>query len=336
MTGFRLAAVQAAPVFLDREATVAKGIALIEEAAENDAELIGFPETWIPGYPWWIWLDSPAWGIQFVPRYHESSLVVDGPAVRMLADAARRNDIHVVMGYSEKAGGSLYMGQMVISGGGEVVATRRKLKPTHVERSVFGEGDGSDLAVHELDIGRVGGLCCWEHLQPLTKFAMYSQNEQIHVASWPSFSLYRGLAYALGPELNSAASQMYAAEGGCYVIASSATVSEEMVELLCDTPRKRELLRPGGGFSMIYGPDGSPLAEPLPEEAEGIVYADADLAMIAIAKSAADPAGHYSRPDVTRLLLNRAPANRVETLEPALASVSPIADAEPTPGAVEP
>ncbi len=329
MTGVRLAAVQAAPVFLDREATVAKGVALIEEAARNGARLIGFPETWIPGYPWWIWLGSPAWGMQFVPRYHASSLELGSPEAQRIADAARENDIHVVMGYSEKAGGSLYMGQLLASREGEVVATRRKLKPTHVERSVFGEGDGSHLAVHELDVGRVGGLCCWEHLQPLSKYAMYSQNEQIHVASWPSFSLYRGMAYALGPELNTSASQMYAAEGGCYVIASSAVVSQEMVDLLCDTPDKRELLRVGGGFSMIFGPDGAPLCEPLPEDAEGILYADADPAMIAIAKSAADPAGHYSRPDVTRLLLIHAPAPRVETLEPPIAAAQPVPDAEP-------
>lgn len=326
---FRLAAVQAAPVFLDRDATIDKGVALIEEAARNGADLVGFPETWVPGYPWWIWLGSPAWGMQFVPTYHESSLVLDSPATARIVDAARENDIHVVMGYSEKAGGSLYMGQMLVSRRGEVIAARRKLKPTHVERSVFGEGDGSHLAVHDLDIGRVGGLCCWEHLQPLSKYAMYSQDEQVHVASWPSFSLYRGMAYALGPELNTAASQMYAAEGQCYVIASSATVSQEMVDLLCDTADKRELLRVGGGFSMIFGPDGAPLCEPLAEDAEGILYADANTAMIAIAKSAADPAGHYARPDVTRLLLNRVPAPRVETLEPSISLEPAVIVAEP-------
>jgi len=329
---FRLAAVQAAPVFLDRDATIAKGVALIEEAARSGAQLVGFPETWIPGYPWWIWLGSPAWGMQFVPRYHESSLVVASPEAQRLAGAARENDIHVVMGYSEKAGGSLYMGQMLIRRDGEVVAARRKLKPTHVERSVFGEGDGSDLAVHDLDLGKVGGLCCWEHLQPLTKYAMYSQGEEIHVASWPSFSLYRGMAYALGPELNTAASQMYAAEGQCFVIAASATVSQEMVDLLCDTPDKRELLRPGGGFSMIFGPDGAPLCEPLPEVEEGILYADCDTAMIAVAKSAADPVGHYSRPDVTRLLFNPAPAPRVETLEPPPGPAPPARKTEPGGG----
>lgn len=309
---FKVAAVQAAPVFLEKDATLDKGIGLIAEAARSGADLIAFPEVWVPGYPWWIWLGSPAWGMQFVQRYHDNSLVLGSSDVDRLVDSARDNDINVVMGYSEKAGGSLYMGQMIIDRDGTIVATRRKLKPTHVERTVFGEGDGSHIAVHDLDVGRVGALCCWEHLQPLTKYAMYSMNEQVHIASWPSFSLYRGLAYALGPELNTAANQMYAAEGQCFVVASCATVSEEMIDMLCDSPDKEELLRAGGGFAMVFGPDGQPLADPLPEDEEGLVYADIDLGMISIAKSAADPVGHYSRPDVTRLLLNTSESPRVE------------------------
>ena len=176
--------------------------------------------------------------MQFVPRYHENSLRLNSPQVELITEAARENDIHVVMGYSEKAGGSLFMGQMIIDRTGNIVAARRKLKPTHAERTVFGEGDGSDLAVYELDIGRLGALNCWEHLQPLTKYAMYSMNEEIHVGSWPSFSLYRGMAYALGPELNTAASQIYAAEGQCFVLAACTTVSPEMIDTLCDTPEK--------------------------------------------------------------------------------------------------
>lgn len=312
---FKAAVVQAAPVFLDRDGTINKGISLIKDAAEKGAKLIAFPEVWIPGYPWWIWLGAPAWGMQFVQRYHENSLILKSPQMERLTEAARENDIHVVMGYSEKAGGSLYMGQMIIDQTGEIIATRRKLKPTHAERTVFGEGDGSHLAVHDLDIGRLGALNCWEHLQPLTKYAMFSMQEQIHVASWPSFSLYRGIAYALGPELNTAASQMYAAEGQCFVLAACATVSTEMITALCDTPDKHEMLKPGGGFSMIFGPDGQPLAEHLPEDVEGILYAEIDLAMISIAKSAADPVGHYSRPDVTRLLLNPNPAPPVQYMK---------------------
>jgi aliphatic nitrilase len=328
---FRAAAVQAAPVFLDLDASIDKAIGLIEEAAAQGAKLVAFPETWLPGYPWFIWLDSPAWGMQFIQRYHDNSLVYGSPQAERLTAAAKANDIMVVMGHSEKHGGSLYMGQWIIGADGQTVAQRRKLKPTHVERTIYGEGDGSDLAVWETPLGRVGALCCWEHLQPLSKYAMYAQNEQVHVAAWPSFSLYRGGAYALGHEVNNAASRIYAVEGQCFVIAPCATVSAEMVAMLCgDDPTKRQLLLEGGGYATIYAPDGQLMHEPLPEGVEGLVYADLDLGMISLAKAAADPAGHYSRPDVTRLLLDRTPGDRVVLRQrPQAADTARASDEEP-------
>ena len=327
---FRAAAIQAAPVFLDLDASIDKAIKLIAEAASNGAKLIAFPETWLPGYPWFIWLDSPAWGMQFIQRYHDNSLVYGSPQAERLAQAAKDHDIVVVMGHSEKQGGSLYMGQWIIGADGETIAQRRKLKPTHVERTMFGEGDGSDLAVHDTPLGRVGALCCWEHLQPLSKYAMYAQNEQVHIAAWPSFSLYRGGAYALGPEVNNAASRIYAVEGSCFVIAPCATVSKEMVATLCgDDPMKKQLLLEGGGFTAIYAPDGQLMHQPLPEGSEGIVYADLDLGMISLAKAAADPAGHYARPDVTRLLLDRTPGDRVVIRKRQGAEVARESDDEP-------
>ena len=331
---YRAAAVQAAPVFLDLDASITKAITLIAEATAQGARLIAFPETWLPGYPWFIWLDSPAWGMQFIQRYHDNSLVYGSPQAERLVAAAREHTITVVMGHSEKAGGSLYMGQWIIGPDGATIAQRRKLKPTHVERTVFGEGDGSDLSVHDTPLGRVGALCCWEHLQPLSKYAMYAQNEQVHIAAWPSFSLYRGGAYALGAEVNNAASRIYAVEGGCFVLAPCATVSAEMVQMLCgDDPVKRQLLLEGGGFTGIYAPDGQLISTPLPEGQEGLVYADLDLGMISLAKAAADPAGHYSRPDVTRLLLDKTPGDRVVLRQRTAAVVEPGAAAEPAASA---
>ena len=314
---YKVAVVQAAPVFLDLDATVEKGIAFIEEAAGNGARLIGFPETWIPGYPWWIWLESPIGGLRFVQRYHENSLRKDSPQSQKLCDAARKNNIVVVMGASERDGGSLYIAQFFIDSDGALLDVRRKLKPTHVERTVFGDGHGNNLRVYDTELGRIGGLCCWEHLQPLSKYAMYAQNEQIHIGAWPTFSLYRDKAYSLGPELNMAVSSVYAAEGQCYFLAPCGVISEDMVELMADTPTKQELLPSGGGHAMVFGPDGAPLCDYLDENAEGLLYADIDLGAISIAKSFADPAGHYSRPDVTRLLLNTTPMAPMEILHTA-------------------
>ncbi len=307
----RVAVVQAEPKWLDLAAGVDQVAGLIADAAAGGARLIAFPETFLPGYPWWIWLDSPAWGMRFVPRYSESSMTRDGAELTRIAAAAAEHGVHVVLGFSEKAGGSLYMAQAFIDDTGRVLSVRRKLKPTHVERAVFGEGDGSDLQVHETKLGRLGGLNCWEHFQPLTKYTMYSLGEQIHVGSWPSFSVYRGGAQALGPEVNTAASLVYAVEGQTFVLAPCGVVGDAAHEVFCDDDTKKQLLRKGGGFARVYGPEGSELAAPLAETEEGLLFADLDFSLIAIAKSAADPVGHYSRPDVFRLQVNLAPTPRI-------------------------
>jgi nitrilase len=309
---FLAAAVQAEPVYFNALKTAEKAAALIDDAGRQGVQLVTFPETWLPGYPYWIWLGSPAWGMHhFILKYHQNSPVAGGPEEQILCQAARRNGIFVVMGLSEKIGASLYMAQWFISPDGKVIARRRKLKPTHVERSVFGEGDGSDIIVLDTPLGKLGGLCCWEHMQPLSKYAMYSQGEQIHAGAWPSISVYADKIYVLGSELNGAANQIYAAEGQCFVLASWATVSQAGIDLFCDTPDKAALMKIGGGFSQIYGPDGCPLAKPLPEDVEGLVCAEIDLSAITRVKAAADPVGHYSRPDVFRLLFNRTRQERV-------------------------
>src|ERR1700760_4304685 len=184
---YKVAGGQAGPGFLGLCAPGGKTIALIEEAAAKGAKLIAFPETFIPGYPWQIWLGAPAWAIGrgFVQRYFDNSLAFDSPQAEKIRQAVKRAKLTAVLGLSERDGGSLYIAQWLIGPDGETIAKRRKLKPTHAERTVFGEGVGSHLAVHQLDVGRLGALCCWEHLQPLSKYAMYAQNEQVHVAAWP-------------------------------------------------------------------------------------------------------------------------------------------------------
>jgi aliphatic nitrilase len=312
----KLAAVQAAPVFLDRTATIDKAIVLMERAAESGAELIGFPETWIPGYPWWIWLGPPHWGLQFAARYRRNAMRRDGPEMQALCDAARRFGLVCVFGHAELFGGSLYMGQTIVDSDGSVKLHRRKLKPSRAERMVFGEGDGSGLTIVETSVGRVGALNCWEHLQPLSKFALAAQNEEIHVASWPALSMARGRAYAPGPEMSAAISQVYGLENACFVVAPTAMMDEATLAIVADTDERRAMVSvPGlpasGGFAMVYGPDGRPLAAVIPESEEGLVVAEIDREALVAAKLGADPAGHSGRPDVTRLLIDRRPMESV-------------------------
>lgn len=301
---YRAAAVQAEPVWHDAEGSVDKTIALAAEAKENGADIIAFPETWIPGYPWFLWLDSVAWQSQFVVPYAMNSLTIGGTQWQRLEAAAKELDIILALGFSEREGGSTYMGQAIIDASGETILTRRKLKPTHVERTQFGDGDGSDLAVVDSAVGRVGALNCWEHIQPLTKYAMFAQHEQLHIGGWPTFSIFEDAVYALGPEVNVGASRQYAVEGQVFVLAPCGIIGEAGQELYCDTELKRQLLRRGGGHARIFGPDGRSLAEPLDPQEEGILYADIDYAQILAAKNAADPVGHYSRPDVLSLCLH--------------------------------
>lgn len=327
---YKVAAIQAEPAFLNIDEAVDKTIQLIAEAAANGAKLVAFPETWIPGYPWWIWLGSHAWAVNrgFVQQYFDNALSYDSPQAQRISDAAAEYSITVSLGFAEREAttGTLYISQWLIGPEGESIAKRRKVRPTHGERTVFGEGDGSDLIVSETPLGRIGSLCCWENLISLNRYALFSQNEQVHIAAWPSFSTYEPFAHALGHEVNNAVSKVYAVEGACYVIAPSLIMSQAMIDLLCDTPEKHELTHFGGGHATIFGPDGSPLCEKLPETEEGILYAELDLASISVAKNAMDPCGHYSRPDVTRLMLNAEPMSRVEPLPLVLQETEEASD----------
>lgn len=302
---YRVASVQAEPEWLDLDAGVEKTIALIRQAADAGASLVAFPELWLPGYPIFLWLDAVVGQVPFVARYHASSMSTRDPRLARVRRAARESNIAVALGWSEKDHGSLYVAQTLIGADGAVQLHRRKLKPTHVERTLFGESDGSHLAVVDTDLGRIGALCCWEHLQPLSKYALYAQHEQVHVASWPAFGLYAGLVPQLGAEANLAASQTYALEGGCFVLVATQVLGDAAIRTFAQTDAQRDLLSPGWGSSRVYGPDSALISDPLDGHLEGVVTADVDLAAIDLAKNAADPAGHYARPDATRLVHDR-------------------------------
>lgn len=301
-SAFVVSVVQASPVYLDLTATIDKALGLIAQAAAQGAKLIAFPELYFPGYPWFLWMGDPRYVTGFIQTYHQQSMAVDSCAFRRLQQAAAEHQIYLSFSFSETDHSTLYLSQALIDASGSLLEVRRKIKPTCVERTLFGEGDGSDLAVHDTALGRIGQLCCGEHLQPLSRYALHAQDEQIHIAAWPSFSI-DGF-HALSSEVNVAVSQAYAAEGQCYLLFACAVVSEKEVANYCTTPEMSRVLRSGGGYARIYGPDGRLLTTPLESGQEGIVYASIDLSTISLCKYLYDPAGHYARPDATRLLLN--------------------------------
>ncbi len=295
MRPFRVAVVQATPAFLDREATVAKGCALIAEAASRGAQVIAFPEVWVAGYPVWLdfapgaalWDHPPAKRV--FARLVVSAVQVPGPAVERLGAAARRANAYVVIGVHELAGSTIYASLLYFGPDGALLGVHRKLLPTYQERLLWGQGDGSGLIVLDTPLGQLGGLLCWEHWMPLARQALHERGETLHVAAWPWIH-----------EMHQVASRSYAFEGRAFVIAAGTVLRKG------DLPLDLELLRaiPGEpddflqrGGSAIIGPDGAYLAGPVWEE-EAIVVAEVDPARIIEERLTLDVTGHYHRPDV--------------------------------------
>lgn len=303
----KIAAVQAAPVWMDAKGTLDKTIALIEDAGKQDVKLIAFGEVWLPGYPFTIWLQPPMVSMDVVMRHRTNAIAVDGPEMKAIGEAAARANTYVMLGFAERDKGSIYCAQALLSDVGQVLMSRRKLKPTHMERTVWGEGPVTDIKVVETPIGKVGGLCCWENIQPINRQGMYALGEQIHVACWPSFGMFKGMrqAYALSAEANTNESQSYALQGGCYVLSANSIIAEEQIDdITMGNEELKKAVFPGGGAAAVFGPDGYRLTDPIDEYTDGLAIAEADLNLIEGAKVFADPAGHYYRPDVARHVLD--------------------------------
>lgn len=311
----KVAAVQASPVFLNLPATVEKAVGIIGEAAKNDAKLVAFPEAFFPGYPYWIWLGDPGWGMQFWKRLYDNAVTIPGPAVSRLSEAARENHIIVCASVTERDGGSLYLTQLWFDTDGNLMGKHRKLRPTGVERSIWGEGDGSMMPVFDTDIGRLGGLQCWEHMIPTNPVIMASMNEQIHVASWPAFAWdVDSVHHADTCRL---ASKYYAIATGTFVVLSSETLSQEAIDDMCgDDEYKRTIYKKGyGAGAQIINPSGKVISEVTDHDKEGISYAEIDLSLIAEAKYHMDCAGHYAKGGVASIRFNRAPQQAVIAME---------------------
>ncbi len=299
---YRVAAVQSTPVFLDRDATIEKTCDLIARAANDGARVITFPEVWIPGYPVWLdrspgaalWDSGPA--KQVHRRLVANAITVPSPQVDRIGKAAREANAYVVVSAHELGGGTLYCSQLFFGPSGALLGVHRKLMPTYTERLIWGQGDGSGLIVLETELGKLGGLLCWEHWMPLARQAMHQQTELLHVACWPDVN-----------DVHQLASRHYAFEGRTFVLAAGTVLRKRDLpndlELLQAIPGEPDDLIQRGGTAII-GPDGAYLAGPVWDE-EAIVTAEVDPGRAIDERMTFDAAGHYNRPDVFTFGVNR-------------------------------
>ena len=311
----RVAAVQARPAWLDPAATAERAVAWVERAADAGAELVAFPETFLSGYPAWIragtgiGFEDPAQRAAYA-AYLDAAVAADGPEVARVCRAAARRDVFVYLGASERTvsggRGTVYCTLFAIHPRHGVVGAHRKLVPTHQERSVWGRGDGHGLRAHDWRGMRVGGLSCWENWMPQARHALYADGCELHVATWPGW---------MGQTAD--ITRFIALEGRVAVVSVAglldpADVPDDfpLAEAMRAAP---ERFRFDGG-SAIAGPDGALVAGPVADR-EGLVLADIDPAAVREARLAADPAGHYARPDVFRVAVDRRRRSAAEPID---------------------
>lgn len=325
MKSFKIAAVQAAPVFLDREATVAKACDLMAEAAQNDARLVVFPEAFIPTYPDWVWAIPPSRGRLLSDLYAElvdQSVTIPGPTTERLCEAAREAGVYVVMGVNERnveaSNASLYNTLIYIDSEGNLLGKHQKLVPTAPERMVWAPGDGSTLDVYDTAIGRIGGLICWENYMPLARYAMFAWGVQLYLApTWdrgePWLSTLRHIAK----------------EGRVYVVGCTIAMRTDDIPDRYDFKAQYYADAPewiNKGDSAIVNPDGQFIAGPLHKE-QGILYAEIDPQQMRGSRWNLDVAGHYARPDVFQLTVRKEPRPMIAVAKGPAAEAEGEADA---------
>jgi nitrilase len=299
----KVAVIQRPPVLLDLKKTMASALGSIKEAAEEGASLLIFPETFLPGYPTWIWGLRPGDDGALTADIHErlvhNAVDIDGGGLAPLLEAAVKYNVTMVMGLNEidntYSGTTLFNTVVTIGSDGKILNRHRKLMPTNPERMVWGLGDATGLRVVDTPVGRIGTLICWENYMPLSRYALYSQNIDIYVApTWDSGETWI------------ASMRHIAKEGGCWVI-SSATAMETS-DVPQDFPGRDELYPDdkwiNDGDAVVVKPGGHIVAGPHTRD-KSILYADIDIAASQRARRTLDVAGHYSRPDIFSLSIDR-------------------------------
>jgi nitrilase len=306
----KLAAAHVAPVFLDVAATIDKACDWIAKAGEQDVDVLVFPEVFVPGFPYWINCYPPIIQAGLHMRYAEASVTVPGPEIDIVRQAARAAGVTVVLGVNEREGDTLYNTQVFISRGGELLGKHRKLQPTFAERTVWGQGDASTLSVWPTEVGRLGGLVCWEHTMNLARHALIGQGEQIHAGSWPGLSTLVGFVDSFDSQVESM-SKNHAITGQCFVAVACSPVTQEMLDVMAESLGPQEFLTTGGGWSSIIKPDTTFLVEPVRGLEDQLVVGDAELAEIAAMKVFVDATGHYSRRELLQLVVDDEPKDAV-------------------------
>ncbi|OPX92880.1 MAG: Aliphatic nitrilase [Syntrophorhabdus sp. PtaB.Bin006] len=296
----KIATTIASPVLFSKEGTIEKVISMTKEAANGGARLIVFPETFVPGYPWWIWMGiNNNKKLELFKRQFENSLEIRSSEMDYIRNTAKKNEIMIALGFVEKDGSTLYNSQTLIDESGNMVINRRKLMPTGEERTIWGMGDATSLRVCDTSLGKIGMLICYEHSMPLSRYALYSLGEQIHIAMWPGAN-FRSQPRDRKKIIDIAMRNM-TFEGQVYTVYSSSCVGEEELKFYLDLdPNNQGILDEGGGISGIVDPISNYVAGPI-EDKEQIIYAEINLDAIVGVKHMIDCVGHYARPDIFQL-----------------------------------